>query len=270
MVQMEVIGGAKETNLRRAADRIRRAAASGARVIVLPEAMSLGWTHSSARTEADPIPEGRSCQMLCEVANETGAYVCSGLIERAGTQVFNSAILIGPDGQILLHHRKLNELRFAHDLYALGDRLQVVRTPIATFGLMICADGFAAGQVISRTLGYMGADVILSPSAWAVPADHDNAREPYGKLWLDSYGPGAKDFRLHILGVSSVGAITDGPWTGRKCIGCSLAVGPGGRPIVQAPYGEKADTIVYVKIIPIERPAQGDAWADLWAAPVVS
>jgi len=33
---------------------------------------------------------------------------------------------IGPDGNLLLHHRKLNELDIAHDLYALGDRLQVV------------------------------------------------------------------------------------------------------------------------------------------------
>lgn len=55
------------------------------------------------------------------------------------------------------------------------------RTALATFGLMVCADAFAAGQIVSRTLALMSADVIVSPSAWAVPAGHDNARTPYGQ-----------------------------------------------------------------------------------------
>ena len=74
----------------------------------------------------------------------------------------------------------------------------------------------------------MGAQLILSPSAWAVDADHDNAREPYGKLWLDAYAELARLYDVTVVGVSNVGWLTAGPWAGRKCIGCSLAVGPGG------------------------------------------
>src|SRR5262249_23151516 len=151
-----------------------------------------------------------------------------------------------------------------HDLYALGNRLQAVDTPFARLGLMICADGFASGQVISRSLGYMGADLILSPSAWAVPADHDNARDPYGKLWTDNYGPVARDFQLWIAGVSNGGWITDGPWKSRKCIGCSLVVGPTGRPVLQGPYGVDAETLLTVDVNAVPRPAQGDQWALLW------
>ena len=33
-----------------------------------------------------------------------------------------------------------------------------------------------------HALGRMGARLLLSPCAWAVDADHDNAREPYGEL----------------------------------------------------------------------------------------
>jgi len=72
----------------------------------------------------------------------------------------------------------LNELEIAHDYYEQGDGLGVVETVLGTFGVMICADAFAREQVVSRTLGLMGADIILSPCAWAVPAEHDNAREP--------------------------------------------------------------------------------------------
>jgi predicted amidohydrolase len=169
-------------------------------------------------------------------------------VERAEEKIFNAAVLLSPTGQLLAHHRKINELDFAQDLYERGDRLQVAHTPLGTIGLMICADGFANGQVISRTLGCMGADLILSPSAWAVPADHDNAKEPYGQLWVDNYGPVARDFHLWIAGVSNVGWITDGPWEGRPCIGCSLVVGPSGHPVLQGPYGADAETILYLDV----------------------
>jgi predicted amidohydrolase len=175
-------------------------------------------------------------------------------------------VLIGPDGGLLLHHRKLNELDIAHDFYAPGDRLSVASTPLGTLGVMICADAFAPGQVVSRTLGLMGADIILSPCAWAVPADHDNAKEPYGQLWLDNYCPVARDFRLWIAGVSNVGWLNDGPWNGRKCIGCSLVVGPDGRKALMGPYGADAEAILYADINLEPRPARGDGWERLWNA----
>ena len=102
--------------------------------------------------------------------------------------------------------------------------------------------------------------IILSPCAWAVPADHDPAREPYGQLWRDNYGPVAQDFRLWIAGASNVGWITGGPWAGRKCIGCSLLVGPDGQQVLMGPYGVEADVILHADIQLVPRPAQGDGW----------
>jgi predicted amidohydrolase len=264
MIQMRVAGGRKAENLARAAALTAEAAAAGARVALLPEALSLGWTHPAAAAEADAVPEGESCLALRGLAREHGLYVCGGIVERAGGRVYNSAVLIDPAGSVLLCHRKLNELEIGHDFYALGDRLAVAATPWGRFGLMICADAFARGQVIARTLGLMGAGIILSPCAWAVPADHDNTREPYGKLWRDNYGPVARDFRLWIVGVSNVGWLTAGPWQGRKCIGCSLLVGPDGEARLTGPYGEDAETILYAEVRPEPRPAQGDGWPRLW------
>jgi predicted amidohydrolase len=267
MIQMRVLGGAKEANLLRAENFIAQAAANHASVVLLPEALNLGWTHGSARSAADQIPGGSSCQRLVEAAQRQNVYLCAGIIERSGDHIFNSAVLIAPSGELLIHYRKLNELGIGQGLYGLGDRLQVARTPLGTFGVMICADGFACDQVISRTLGYMGADVILSPSAWAVPADHDNAVEPYGKLWLDNYQPVAKDFELWIASASNVGWITDGPWQGRKCIGNSLIVGPTGTPVLTGPYGVDAEAVLYTQITVIRRPAQGDGWQQRWLQP---
>jgi predicted amidohydrolase len=162
MVQMRVDGGAKRTNLARAEERIAAAAQHDAQVVLLPEALTLGWTHPSSATEAESIPLGESCARLATSARQHGVYVCAGLVERDGDRVFNSAVLLDPSGQILLHHRKINELEIGHPYYALGDRLQVARTPMGTFGLMICADGFAKGQVISRSLALMGARTSFS------------------------------------------------------------------------------------------------------------
>jgi predicted amidohydrolase len=110
----------------------------------------------------------------------------------------------------------------------------------------------------------MGADVILSPCAWAMPAEHDHATEPYGDLWRKSYQPVAREFSMWIVGVSNVGWITAGPWAGRKAIGCSLAIGPGGEEIVQGPYGVEAEAILYIDVTPVPRPARGCGWADRW------
>jgi predicted amidohydrolase len=266
MIQMDVAGGEKQRNLRRADSLIKEAAANGAALALLPEAMNLGWTHPSCRDQADPIPGGESYRALSESARSHRIHVCAGLVERDGSRVFNSAVIIDRQGNLLLLHRKLNELIIGHDYYEQGDRLNVCHTELGTLGLMICADGFAHDRVLTRALGYMGAEVVLSPSAWAVPADHDNEKIPYGRLWRDSYMPCARDFSMWILGVSNVGWITGGPWADRKCIGCSLVIGPDGREVLQGPYGVEAEAILYVDVAPVPRPARGCGWAERWEA----
>lgn len=260
LAQMRVTPGDVLNNVRRARRFIKQATAEGAQVVVLPEALDCGWTHPSARQQASPVPGAGTHFGLAAAAMEHRVYVCGGLTERRGDRIYNAAVLISPAGDLLLHHRKLNELDIAHDLYEQGNHLGTTRTPLATFGLMICADGFATGHVASRTLALMGADVILSPGAWAVPADHDNVKTPYGQVWRDCYTPVAREHDLWIVGVSNVGPITAGPWAGRKCIGCSLVIGPGGREVLQGPYGEDAEALLYVDVGPHARNVRGTSW----------
>jgi predicted amidohydrolase len=264
LAQMPVTGADLDGNLRRAAQMIAAAATAGAQVVLLPEALDLGWTNPSSRRLAGPVPEGRACMTYREAAREFGLYVCAGLTERSAEFVYNAAVLISPGGELLLHHRKLNELEIGHDVYDQGDRLAVAHTPLATFGLMICADGAAQGQFVARTLGLMGADVILSPAVWAVPPGYDNAKQPYGDLWRQSYGAVARDFRVWMAGCSNVGRIEGGPWSGHSCIGCSLVVDPRGNPVLTGPYGEQAEELLMIDIRPESRPARGTGWGEFW------
>lgn len=260
LCQMRVVGGERDLNLRHAAEMISEAARAGADFVLLPEAMDLGWTDPSALSEAEPIPDGQSCSFLSEQARKHQLYICSGLIEKAGKKVYNSAVIINPEGELILLHRKINELDIGHPYYALGDRLNVCETEFGTLGLMICADANTKGNELIRSLAYMGADVILSPSSWAVIADHNNQEEPYGQMWKDAYKPVAKDFRIWIASCSNVGWMSGGPWKGWKGIGCSMVIGPGGEDILHAPYGVDADTILYVEISPEPRPGLGTTW----------
>src|SRR3954469_16604247 len=103
MAQTLVVGGQPDANLSRATAAIGRGAGLGCRIVVLPECLDLGWTDPSARNLAQPIP-GPHCQRLSDAAKSAGVYVAAGLVERQGSRLFNSAVLIGPTGELLLHH----------------------------------------------------------------------------------------------------------------------------------------------------------------------
>lgn len=264
LVQMEVQAGKLDANLACAAERITEAAAQGAKIALLPEVMDLGWTDPSAKTLAYAIPDGKTCQRLREAAAKNRIYVCAGIIEKDQDKTYNAAVIIDPAGNVILKHRKINELDIAHDLYDQGDRLNVVHTPLGTLGLYICADATAQDNTLSYSLGYMGADIILSPSAWAVPPDFDNAITPYGDTWRNVYQPVSARFDLWVAGVSNVGRIEAGPWKDWNCIGSSLVYAPGGKEVLQAPFGTQADTILYVDIALKDRPARGTRWQNYW------
>ncbi|MEZ5324183.1 MAG: carbon-nitrogen hydrolase family protein [Verrucomicrobiales bacterium] len=253
LAQILVEGGALESNLSRITAAVADAAAAGADIIVLPEAADLGWAHPSAIECAGVIPGGATVDVCRGLARRYNIWMCIGLTERDSIcpdQYYNAAVLIDRQGTIQLHHHKIHELDFACELYTTGDRLAVANTAeFGRIGVMICADAFVTDRVISRSLGQMGARLLLSPCAWAVTADHDNHADPYGQLWLDSYSPVAKEFRMWIVGVSNVGPINAGHWERRKCIGNSLAISPDGATHLQAPYGETAEGVFYAEIV---------------------
>lgn len=253
---MLVEGGQPSANLHRAASTIADLAKQACQLVVLPECLDLGWTHPSARDLAQPLP-GHHTDLLSAAAQQHQVYVAAGVVERAGQKLYNSAVLIDPQGEIILHHRKVNELDFGLELYSVGDRLGVVETPLGTIGLNICADNFSNSLAMGHVLARMGAQILLSPSAWAVPAEHTNTGERYGQLWRDAYGELSALYDLTTIGVSNVGWINGGPWQGRKCIGCSLVMGPGRTILAEGPYGVDAATNVVVEITPAPSIARG-------------
>jgi predicted amidohydrolase len=257
MGQIRVEGGEVEGNLGRAEEMIRRAADEGCEVVVLPECLDLAWTWPEARGLAEPIPGERSGRLAVAARNH-GIWVAAGLTERDGERVFNCAVLISNDGELMAKHRKINELAIAHDLYNVGDRLTAIPSPLGLLGMTICADNFPESLVFGHSLARMGVRTLLSPCAWAVDADHDNTKEPYGELWLRAYRELTTQHDMSVIGVSCVGWLAGGPWKGRKCIGNSMAVGPGGNILAVAPYGVDAECLTVVDVAQSQaRPRMG-------------
>lgn len=249
MGQMAVIGGDWTGNLLRAEAMIAEAAKEGCGMVVLPECLDLGWTHPSARTQGTPIPGPRTAR-LAAAARKHEIYVVAGLTETEGEIVYNAGVMLDPDGILRLTHRKINELDIGRSLYGVGDRLSVAETPWGRVGLLICADNFPEAASLGKSLARMGARLVLSPCAWAVPSDYDAVTTPYGELWREAYGALARADGLTTVGVSNVGLLDGGPWAGRVCIGASLAIGAGGQTLAQARYGIDAVGL-YVAELPL-------------------
>ncbi len=247
MGQMLVEGGRLEENLARAVAMVAQAGRQGCQIIVLPECLDLGWTNPAAPNLAAEIP-GPISEVLCRAASAAGLYVVGGLTEQAGSRIYNAAVLIDPSGQILLKHRKINLLDIEQSVYCTGDRLAVAETACGVLGVNICADNFPDSLVLGHSLARMGTQILLSPSAWAVPAEHDPMAEPYGALWEGSYRSLASLYEMPVVGVSNVGWITGGPWAGRKCIGCSLTMGADGAVLAKGTYGVDAQELIVLEI----------------------
>jgi predicted amidohydrolase len=226
---------------------VGKAAEAGCTVVLLPECLDTGWTWPEARRLARPIPGPRSA-LLAEQARRDRIYVVAGLTERDGDGVYNSAVLLSPEGELLALHRKINELDIGQDFYDTGDRVSVTRTPIGAIGVTICADNFPDSLVFGHAIARMGGQLLLSPCAWAVDAAHDNAAQPYGELWINAYGELTRLYDITVIGTSCVGWLKDGPWKGRKCIGNSLAIGPGGKILAIGPYGVDAEALTVVEV----------------------
>jgi predicted amidohydrolase len=164
---------------------IDRAAAVGAQVVVLPEAAVTGYlTYDIKKTwrvgerplseglagvdpkdAAETIP-GPSTQFFARVARRWGIYLTVPLLEtdRKTGRYYNSVVLLGPEGQTLLHYRKLNPWPWAEQGWATDGDLgrPVADTPFGRFGMLICYDIHKQAAEIAK----LKIDTLLYSIAW--------------------------------------------------------------------------------------------------------
>lgn len=250
--QLLVEGGEPERNMDRAKIMIKDAAHKKCDIILLPETFDFAWTHPSSLIESKPIP-GPFSDVLCKTAKENSIFICAGLTEKLNDKIYNSAILINRNGDIILKYHKINCLGVEQPFYEIGQTLNVVDTEFGKIGLNICADNYIDGLSIGHTLARMGAQIILSPSSWTVDYSVTEKQDPYKEKWIKPYSLLAKLYDLVIAGTTCVGYIVGGPYEGKKSVGCSLIVGKDGI-IAQGKYNEFAGELILAEFeVPIRK-----------------
>uniref|UniRef100_A0AAA9RVT8 Omega-amidase NIT2 n=1 Tax=Bos taurus TaxID=9913 RepID=A0AAA9RVT8_BOVIN len=107
LIQLQV-SSIKSENLTRACGLIREASKQGAQIVSLPECFNSPYGTKYFPDYAEKIP-GDSTQKLSEVAKECSMYVIGGSIpEKDAGKLYNTCAVFGPDGTLLVKHRKLH------------------------------------------------------------------------------------------------------------------------------------------------------------------
>lgn len=186
--------GETEGNLERIASWCSRASSEGGRLILFQELSITGflpnhpvgdhnaWLREAlvaARRMAQPIP-GPAVAQLTQIAATCDAYISGGLLEDAGNTLYNTQILVGPEG-LVGAWRKMHVPMFEMPFYNGGQAPDIAETSLGRIGANICFDTLLPES--TRLLAVQNVEIVLFPfaadpppctpegwAAWAGPA----------------------------------------------------------------------------------------------------
>ncbi len=161
-------GGKSEAdNCRQYEPLIEKAAKEKTDLLVLGETITLAGLPGGYVDHAEAIP-GPSTDYFCQVAKKHAMHLVVGLIERDGPAIYNTSVLIGPEGELIGKYRKVTLPRTEISAGVTpGDEYPVFETKIGKIGMMICYDGFF--PEVAQRLTDHGAEIICWPVAGCNP-----------------------------------------------------------------------------------------------------
>ncbi len=148
-------------NCRQYEPLITEAAQKHADLVVIGETLTFVGLGKSMAQVAEPVP-GPSTEYFGAVSKKHNLYIVAGLVEREGSLVYNTAVLLGPDGKLAGKYRKVCLPRGEIDAgICPGTEYPVFETRFGKVGMMVCYDGFF--PEVARELSNRGAEVIAWP-----------------------------------------------------------------------------------------------------------
>jgi predicted amidohydrolase len=156
-----------EENLRRMGSIVQRICSEQpTNLIVFPELAVSGYECGLNFTRLAERITGHTVAYLAGKAAEFSVYLVFGLPvkEKVESILFNAAVVIGPDGELLGDYRKLHLRGEERLAFRPGYRMPVFETEFGALGVMIGWD--LAFPEVARSLALDGADLVVCPSAW--------------------------------------------------------------------------------------------------------
>jgi predicted amidohydrolase len=221
----------KAANVATALRLIDEAAATGARLVALPEVWPyLGPSEENFAT-AEPIP-GPLTERLAAKAREHSLWLHAGsVLERAGEdgRLLNTAVVFAPDGAIAARYSKIHMYDVVLDGVATyresetvtpGDEIVTLEIDGWTVGLAICYD--LRFPELFRILALRGAEAIVLPAAFTMTTGKDH--------WEVLIRARAIENGVYLAAPAQIGQHPPGNW----CYGRSLIVDPWGTVLATA------------------------------------
>jgi nitrilase len=191
---------------------IDEAADAGASLLVFPEAYVPGYPtwiwrlrpggdgaltgeiHARLRANAIDVARGE-LQPVQDAAAKRRATIVLGINELdggfSGTTLFNTLVVIGPDGALLNRHRKLMPTNPERMVWGMGDvsGLKVVDTPAGRLGALICWESYM--PLARYALYAQNIDIYVAPT-W-----------DSGESWLATMRHIAKEAGCWVIGTAT-------------------------------------------------------------------
>ncbi|MBD8195202.1 nitrilase family protein [Pseudomonas fluorescens] len=228
----------RRANLRLSLELAAQAANGGAKLIVLPELSNCGYffaDRQDAFAHAEAVPGGPSVKAWVDFACKHQVYLVAGLNEVDEMQLFNTAVLLGPNGMIG-KYRKAHLWNLEKLWFTPGNTgFPVFDTPIGRIGMLICWDIWF--PEVPRILGQQGADIICSLNnwVWTPPPLFDEA----GKCMASYLTMTA----AHVNNVFIAAASRIGQERDARYLGCSLVAGTNGWPIGKVASADQQEVL---------------------------
>lgn len=171
----------KETNWKRIEKMATEAAKAGdAQIVVTPEGVLEGYVINEVngvkdKAEKDKIIakfnevaeplDGAYIQKACDLSDNLDIYLVFGFLESRNSKLYNSVILIDPDGDIIGLYSKTHfaqGYKINPEEYTAGDDYPVFDTPFGKVGMIICYDRQLPEP--ARIMALKGAQVLFVPA----------------------------------------------------------------------------------------------------------
>jgi predicted amidohydrolase len=184
------------------------AKANGADLLILPEMFLSGYNIGASNARACAVTV-IGLAPARQIAAALKLALVFGYPERVGDAVANSAVLIGPHGDVLLNYRKshlfgdLDRAMFS----VVGDSFPTAVLGGFKIGLLICYD--IEFPEPARLLALAGADILLIPTAQMEPYDQVAkhlipARAYENQLYIAYANHTGSEDGLSYIGMSSI------------------------------------------------------------------
>ena len=161
-----------DANLANAESLVRRAAESGANMILIQELFALPYFCKDQLEKyfdlAEPISDSKVIRYMSKLAKELGVVLPVSFFERDNNVYYNSLVVVDSDGNVVSHYRKSHipdGPGYQEKYYfSPGDTGFVVsKTSFGSIGVGICWDQWFPET--ARALVLQGAEILFYPTA---------------------------------------------------------------------------------------------------------